>query len=53
MSTNSASRTASRDELAALLRQTGMNHHQAFIETNGADPEWARLRLGRRSYSAY
>lgn len=28
-------------ELAALLEQTGHAHHQAFIESDGADPEWA------------
>jgi NAD(P)H-hydrate epimerase len=27
--------------LADLLKQTGHAHHQAFIETDGADPEWA------------
>ena len=26
--------------IADLLRQTGEAHHQAFIETDGADPEW-------------
>ena len=29
------------DELADLLRQTGHDHHQAYLETNGEDPEWA------------
>lgn len=28
-------------ELAALLEKTGHAHHQAFIESDGADPEWA------------
>lgn len=28
------------NELADLLRQTGKAHHQAFIETDGDDPEW-------------
>ena len=28
-------------ELADLLQETGQAHHQAFIETNGFDPEWA------------
>jgi len=27
-------------ELASLLLETGQAHHQAFIETDGADPEW-------------
>ncbi len=26
--------------LADLFRETGSAHHQAFIETDGADPEW-------------
>ncbi|NIV31834.1 MAG: hypothetical protein GWN58_20810 [Anaerolineae bacterium] len=28
------------DELAELLRQAGKAHHQAYIETDGEDPEW-------------
>jgi hypothetical protein len=28
-------------DVAKLLRDTGEAHHQAFIETNGEDPEWA------------
>ncbi len=28
-------------ELAALLEKTGHAHHQAFIESDGADPEWS------------
>ncbi len=28
------------DQLAALLKETGHAHHQAFIATDGADPEW-------------
>lgn len=28
------------DEVAALLRSAGHAHHQAFIETDGDDPEW-------------
>ena len=28
------------DEIASLLVETGKAHHQAFIETDGADPEW-------------
>ncbi len=27
--------------LATLLEKTGHAHHQAFIETDGVDPEWA------------
>ena len=29
------------DELAATLIETGRRHHQAFRESDGADPEWA------------
>ncbi len=28
------------DELAELLRRAGKAHHQAYIETDGEDPEW-------------
>lgn len=28
-------------QLADLFRQTGEAHHQAFLDTDGADPEWA------------
>ena len=28
-------------KIAALLKETGQAHHQAFIETDGSDPEWA------------
>ena len=28
-------------ELADLLEKTGQAHHQAFIKTEGHDPEWA------------
>jgi len=27
-------------ELAELFLQTGKDHHQAFIETDGEDPDW-------------
>jgi NAD(P)H-hydrate epimerase len=33
--------TMTNEELAALLLETGQHHHQAFIESDGADPEWA------------
>ena len=29
-----------RKQIADLLRETGHAHHQAFIETDGADPDW-------------
>ena len=35
------STTITGSELAALLRETGERHHAAFIESDGADPEWA------------
>ena len=28
--------------LADLFRETGAAHHQAFSDTDGADPEWPR-----------
>ena len=31
---------ATEAELAALLRETGERHHEAFAATDGADPEW-------------
>jgi len=30
----------SRARIADLLREAGEAHHEAFIETDGADPEW-------------
>lgn len=29
-----------RQELANMLREAGEAHHQAYIDTNGADPDW-------------
>ncbi len=29
-----------RDGIADLLRQTGQAHHEAFLATDGADPDW-------------
>lgn len=28
------------DRLIALFRESGPAHHQAYLETNGDDPEW-------------
>ena len=28
------------ERLAALFKQTGEAHHEAFLDTDGADPEW-------------
>ena len=28
------------EALAALFREAGQAHHQAYIDTNGADPDW-------------
>lgn len=43
-----------RAELIELFKETGHVHHQAFIEADGADPEWpiwyaeyAQARLNR------
>jgi hypothetical protein len=27
-------------QLQELFREVGKTHHQAYIETDGADPEW-------------
>ena len=32
---------ARTDEIASLLKETGEEHHEAFLETDGADPDWA------------
>lgn len=34
------------EELAALLIETGKHHHQAYMESDGADPEWALWYAG-------
>ena len=33
--------TQQRDRIVDLMRQTGYAHHQAFIETDGDEPEWS------------
>lgn len=49
----------SEQELADLLTETGQAHHQAYLESDGVDPEWSSWygpylqtkigdRLGRR-----
>lgn len=30
-----------RDSLASVLHQTAEDHHMAYKETDGADPDWA------------
>ena len=35
------SNTITRDELAELLMEAGHHHHQAYISSEGVDPEWA------------
>ena len=40
MTTKSPS-ALTRAELAELLLETGHHHHQAYIEADGVDPEWA------------
>jgi len=34
------SNTESKNQIAELFKKTGSDHHQAFIETDGEDPEW-------------
>lgn len=34
------------EELVALLIETGQKHHEAYIESDGADPEWASWYAG-------
>ena len=34
------------EELAELLVETGQHHHHAYIEADGADPEWALWYAG-------
>lgn len=29
-----------REELADLFKDTGHAHHQAYLDTDGADPDW-------------
>lgn len=33
-------------DLAELLVETGQHHHHAYIEADGADPEWAMWYAG-------
>ena len=35
------SRDAKHEKLSLLFQQTGEAHHQAFLSTDGEDPEWA------------
>ncbi len=41
MDQSSHSVSSQVDELAQLLITTGNSHHEAFIETEGFDPDWA------------
>jgi len=34
------------DELAELMVETGHNHHAAYIDSDGVDPEWALWYAG-------
>lgn len=34
------------NELADLFRQTGRNHHHAYRDSDGVDPEWALWYAG-------
>ena len=29
-----------QEQIIALFREAGPAHHKAYIETNGADPDW-------------
>jgi hypothetical protein len=31
----------SNDEIAGLITETGHHHHQAYIDSDGVDPDWA------------
>jgi hypothetical protein len=37
----SADRTQRKEALAALLHQTAEDHHVAYQETDGVDPDWS------------
>ena len=37
----SAERTQRKEALAALLHQTAEDHHVAYKETDGVDPDWS------------
>src|SRR5256714_8189088 len=37
----SADRTQRKEALATLLHQTAEDHHVAYKETDGADPDWS------------
>jgi len=41
MDQGSHSASLQLDGLAQLLISTGNSHHEAFIETDGSDPNWA------------
>jgi len=41
MEQNSKSGSSQVEQLAAFLMKTGHAHHEAFIETDGFDPDWA------------
>ena len=38
--------TTTVEELAELLLETGHHHHQAYISSEGVDPEWALWYAG-------
>jgi NAD(P)H-hydrate epimerase len=35
------STTITQPEVAELLLETGHHHHQAYVDSDGVDPEWA------------
>ncbi len=34
--------TTDRKQLVSLLKRTGKEHHEAFADVDGEDPEWAK-----------
>src|SRR5207248_10854891 len=41
MSINEEEKKQRREKIAALLHQTAEDHHVAFKETDGVDPDWS------------
>lgn len=37
---NQQDQTATRSELESLLKNVARAHHQAFLDTDGVDPDW-------------
>src|SRR5436309_10699474 len=41
MNTNEEKRQSVKETIASLLHQTAEDHHVAFKETDGVDPDWS------------